>query len=356
MFQYLSAKKKEISDFLNEFMQSESAAYAATGRFGKDTLNRLYEFACRGKMIRGGLVVLGHELFNGDFYSEAVKTAAALELFQSALLIHDDIMDRDTSRRGEPTLYYQYAEENKAAGINEFLHIGEAMGICAGDVAFFCAYTLLAGLSLDPDKKQTVLEHITREMGYVGTAQMLDVFFGAYNAKTADISQQEILNLYKFKTGRYTIALPLATGARIAGASIHNISALESLGEKLGIIFQIKDDELGLFGDTEDIGKPVGSDIREGKKTVFYQILQQQASATEQEKLLHIFGNPDITQPDIDYVRNVIEKNRVREKVSAIVDTLKKEIESHIANIEIQNTDTHKILESLVSYSITRTI
>ena len=107
---------------------------------GPDVLHRIVDFSVQGKMVRGGLVCLAEGLVSGRVSSRTHVAGAAVEMFQSALLIHDDIMDRDLYRRGESSVYHRYAEESRVAGIGDAEHLGEGMGICAGDIAFFLGF------------------------------------------------------------------------------------------------------------------------------------------------------------------------------------------------------------------------
>ncbi len=235
--------KTAIEHYLRTFFIKKQKELSSVNVWGSDVCKRYLTFALQGKMIRGCLIILGFEMFGKKATEDVVKAAAAMELFQSALLIHDDIMDHDTMRRGQRTIFAQY-------GVN---HFGESMGMCAGDIGFFFAFELLADMS---QQKYAILPLICRELVKVGVAQMQDVSVG--NQKEIP-SEADILNLYRYKTARYTFSLPLMVGAILAGQSEATINILEKLGEDLGIMFQLKDDEL----DFE-------SDQREGKKTLLW--------------------------------------------------------------------------------------
>ncbi len=238
--------KKEITDVLYEFFKNKQKELVNVNAWGSDVCNRYLSFATQGKMIRGCLTILGYEMFTNQSSDEVIKLAAAMEIFQSAILIHDDIMDRDTMRRGAKTMFAQYQDIGEKKKVNDALHFGESMGICVGDLGFFFAFELLANIP----KIQSI---VARELTNVGIAQMQDVDFGY--SKTMP-NEQAILNLYRYKTARYTFSLPLMVGSIVAGQSDKTVKTLEKLGENLGIIFQLKDDQL----DAE-------SDLREGKKT-----------------------------------------------------------------------------------------
>ena len=251
--------------------------------WGPDLGGRLLDFALRGKMVRGGLLLLGHEMHAAGGGRAAprpvLRAAAAMEIIHSSLLIHDDIMDNDRLRRGGRTIFAQYEQAGRRARAVDPAAFGRSMGICAGDVGYFLAWEILSGLAVDAERKVELLALVSRELSYVGLAQMQDVAFSAFPRIP---SRDDVLALYIYKTARYTFALPLMAGALIAGAPAAERRRLCELGERLGVIFQVRDDELGIFGSEAETGKPVGSDIREGKKTLLYlELIRRRARGGE---------------------------------------------------------------------------
>ncbi|RPJ09672.1 MAG: hypothetical protein EHM28_00825, partial [Spirochaetaceae bacterium] len=196
---------------------------------------------------------------------------------------------------------------------------------------------------------------VSLEMSLVGSAQMLDAYNGALPASKDIASRDEILNLYKFKTGRYTMALPLEAGLILGGAPDEILEQARGLGEILGVMFQVKDDEMGLFGSEKEIGKPVGSDIREGKKTIYYEALLRLASKNDRTRLVSLFGRQDINASDIDYVRDLVTglgiRDEIRHEVEEMLDKAQKKLEA----INFKNKEAIRMLEKLVEYSAKRT-
>jgi geranylgeranyl pyrophosphate synthase len=144
---YFTERKSHIEHSLRFFLESQKKDLSQINIWGPDLCDRLCLFASQGKMLRGGLLLLAHDLFGGQNSDDAHRGAAAMELFQSAFLIHDDIMDRDEVRRGQPSLFAQYMKLGNETGMFESRRFGESMGICAGDAAFFWGYALLASIS-----------------------------------------------------------------------------------------------------------------------------------------------------------------------------------------------------------------
>ena len=359
MLSYFQARRDEISAFLRELFREKGSEYERINPLGRDLGERLFRFAIQGKMLRGGLVSLGYAVSPGRAAAEAgspVRAAlncagAAMELLQSGLLVHDDIMDRDTIRRGHPTIFYQYAERAEREGVRDARHLGEALGICAGDVCYFLAFELLSRLPVTDPLLRQVLALCGRELARVAVAQMQDVSWGS----TADApDEEEVLRLYVYKTGRYTFSLPLALGGVLGQADARALERLERLGECLGILFQIRDDELGLFGDPAKLGKPVGSDVREGKKTLFYSYLRRRASAEELKKLDSIFGNPQAGEAELELVHRLLDRLGVRPAVRERSEAFLSEARALVAGLPDPAGEERGVLSELLEYTLAR--
>ncbi len=350
MLDEISSAKTEISKYLSGYFAKSSEETVHVNKWAPDLHNRLEKFMTQAKMLRGGLIVTTHKLLNGKNDEAALMSAAAIELMHSSLLIHDDIMDRDQLRRGESTVYYQYeklAEERKYLQPAEF---GRAMGICAGDEAFFMAYDILSQLPVEKDMLHTLLAKFTKEMKQVGLAQMEDVHFGHNKDEP---TEQEILKVFYFKTARYTFSLPFFMGGCLVGLSNSELVSLEAIGEALGVIFQIKDDELGLFGSEKVIGKPSGSDLREDKKTLFRLYLKEMAGAKEQSKLKKIYGSLEITEAEVQYVRDLCEELGVMVKVQRKVREYADYVQNEAASLN-EAQALKPLISDLLAYSLTR--
>jgi geranylgeranyl diphosphate synthase type I len=286
----------------------------------------------------------------GKVPRDAAAAGAAMELFQSAFLVHDDIMDRDMVRRGMPAVHAQYAAVCADVNLRDASHIGEALGICAGDIAIFLAFEILARLESGGDVKNRLIGRFCRELQYVGLAQMADVYNGAARRP---LSREEILSLYRYKTGRYTFSLPFAAGLVLAGADEAVVEDFVLLGEKLGILFQIKDDELGIWADEGELGKPVGSDICENKKTLYREILFRRAEEPARSRLAGIFGGCEPSAENLAFVRTLLEDLGVRGEVEVLVDELSAEAGNLISTLTMEEP-WRRMLRDLLDYNLTR--
>jgi geranylgeranyl diphosphate synthase type I len=335
MHRYFHDKKPLITRELCRQVAAIGRDLARVNGWGPDAARRLQEFAARGKMVRGGLLALAAEMHGSVLGRPVFAAAAAMELLHSSLLVHDDIMDNDRLRRGSPTLFAQYERFARGAGRSgpqAAERFGRSLGICAGDVGFFLAWDILSRLPVPPLRRSALLSLAARELAYVGIAQMQDVAFGAFTRMPAPA---DVLDLYLYKTARYTFSLPLAAGAILAGAGRKPVDRLAALGAHLGVVFQIRDDDIGIFGSREMTGKPVGSDIREGKKTLLYLECLRRARGAEKKTLAALLGKPGLTTADIRIVREAAERLGARQRLADLMGELAGEAERIVDTLEV---------------------
>lgn len=242
--------KKGVDNYLVTYLTSKKSKLVQINTFGGDVIDRLIPFVTSGKTTRGSLAVYIYSLFQKNTPPDIYKAASALELYHSGFLIHDDVMDRDTLRRGNPSMWEQYRVSSGD------IHTGISQAINSGDLCFFMAQELLTDIRL--------YEVVSQELQPVIVAQMQDMMSG----KNASMSKEEVMSLYRYKTARYTFSLSMSVGAILAGATQGNIDLLDRLGESMGLLFQIRDDELSIEGDSTVTGKPTGSDQRNEKQTL----------------------------------------------------------------------------------------
>jgi geranylgeranyl diphosphate synthase, type I len=371
----LDSHRTLIERSLRHFLEAKAGELAEVNRWGRDLSERLLRFSLHGKMIRGGLVILAYEMLAGSRagrspYPETgerarggsfpaptpfwvADVAAAYELIHSSLLVHDDIIDRDRMRRWAPTLFHQYEELGEREGIAEPGHFGTSLGICAGDAGFFLAFEMLSGAGGDVshgDRVSRIMLLWAKELTAVGLAQMEDVAFGASSRMP---SEEEVLRLYRHKTARYTFSLPLATGAIAAGSDLGTASRLEELGEHLGILFQMKDDEIGLYGEEAEIGKPPGSDLKEGKKTLLTLALARLGGREYGDIVGRVRDLPGDAAV-LSSIRDLAERTGALGVLERIRNPLRKRAEEIIETLDIEPSH-RELLRELLRYNLDRT-
>jgi len=346
------------------------ALEAMAARRGRDaeSMGRIVEFCLRGKMIRACLVFLGAEAAGMDSVdaggdSALAEVAACMELFQAGLLAHDDIMDRDEMRRGSPTIHARYAAEALAEGSSDSPHIGESLGICLGDLCYFEAFAELSRAVGGKPRAGEMQELCAERLAEVAVAQMDDVRWGASKVEP---SEDGILAMYRSKTAHYSFSLPLALGALFADsgrpasndwpATANNLAReLTELGEHLGILFQIRDDELGLFGNPDQTGKALGSDLREGKKTLFRARILAAAPGADLPRIQRLFaGGVDATPEDIAHIRQLAERLGVMRSIGEISRRAEERARAIVGGLGGLPPGTAAVLEGLVAYVTAR--
>ena len=327
---YLENIKPEIDRRLDNIYESDRKSLKEYGLFGKEAVGKIIEFSKLGKSLRGGIFLLSCEIFGLSNREQVLDIACAIEIIQSSLLIHDDIIDNDFLRRGKLSVFAQYIPLAERIKIKDTVSFSKSMGICVGDIGFFYGMELFQKTTIKARLNNDVMGKMLWEIMIVGIAQMNDVYYGNLK-KCPDYS--EIENVYIYKTARYTFFLPLVLGAMISEKDKSVQKILEEIGICAGILYQIRDDEMGIFSDEKTIGKSLGSDLRENKKTMIRHFLYKMAKRHEIQKMDQIFGKDKITAGDISYIKKVSEsvnlngylnslKNKYRQKAYDLIKKL----------------------------------
>lgn len=217
--------------------------------------------------------------------ADTLRVCAALELVQACALIHDDIIDRSDTRRGRPTVHRDFEHRHRdRQWSGDPGGFGVAAAILAGDLALAWADDLVHGLApgAAPDDDATPLP---APVGATWASMRTEVLGGQYldivNEAAGDESVQAAYQVMEYKTAAYTVARPLELGARMAGAPADLIADLRSVGQDMGIAFQLRDDLLGVFGDPARTGKPSGDDLISGKRTALLATALRRAGDTD---------------------------------------------------------------------------
>jgi len=245
-----------------------------------------------------------------DEHAQGVLTAiAALELVQACALVHDDLMDASSTRRGRPTVHVEFARTHASNGWSgPPARFGAAVAILVGDLAQVWADDMFHSASL-PDGAHARAAEAWRAMRTeVLSGQYLDVLAQA----SGDAAESTALKIDRFKTAAYTVERPLHLGAAIAGAEPRLLGAYRRYGADIGVAFQLRDDLLGVFGDPRVTGKPAGDDLREGKRTLLVaaalQRAEQRGDRAAQEVITGALGDPGLAGEALDRVRSVLSE------------------------------------------------
>ena len=228
----------------------------------------LVDAAQGGKRLRGALVCWSYAAHAGPGAraEDVLGAAVAVELVHLSALVHDDIIDRSATRRGRPSTHARFAAAHAASGASSqaAAEHGRNVAILLGDVLLAAAPEPLRKCRVRPDVLGHAHAALVRLQVEVMAGQFLDVDAAARRVGDPD----RALTIATLKSGRYSVSRPLELGALLAGADPDVAARLLEVGDPLGIAFQLRDDLLGVFGDPAVTGKPAGSDLVEGKRTL----------------------------------------------------------------------------------------
>ncbi|GAA5819831.1 MAG: polyprenyl synthetase family protein [Methanobrevibacter sp. CfCl-M3] len=242
-----------------------------------------------GKMLRPALAIISCEALGGS-ERNVIKTAAAIELIHTFSLIHDDIMDDDDVRRGRPSVHKVWDDN---------------IAILAGDTLFSKAFELISFAKDDIDSVENIHQAISTVADAcvkICEGQAADMGF----EKNFKIKEEDCLEMIFKKTGAL-IAAATKSGAIMAGANQDEISIFYEYGKLIGLAFQIQDDYLDLVADEEKLGKPVGSDIVEGKMTIIIVHALENGNSEDREKLIDILKNGN-SKEDVRLAMDILNK------------------------------------------------
>ena len=212
-------------------------------------LEAMKELSVGGKRLRAMLTLLGYQLVGKEIDDETIRAGVVMEIFHLGLLIQDDFMDRDTMRRGVPTMIARFEDK----------HVGNFVSMLAGDYTFGWGMEIITNLKFSNSQIVGAMKVWGKYFTRVGYGQTLDGLAIADDAT--------ILKILAIKSGEYSCVLPLLFGATLGKADQDMLMNLEEYGMELGWVFQLRDDWLAEYGESEKTGKPVGNDSREGKRT-----------------------------------------------------------------------------------------
>jgi len=353
MLNQLQKEKKLIDTWLFNFLQEEEKNFNQQVLV-KEAFVIIKDFVIGGKTLRGGLFLLANRTLNEKIYQEKEKdliiVAAALELIHSSLLIHDDIIDQDETRRGQDSVWQKYTKFAIKNNYKNPKNYGQSMAICVGNILNYLTNLALTKISKLPQNIQGDLRKtIDQEIIKTNFAEMLD---SKITLQSELPSTDEILEMYLFKTARYTFSLPLKLAGIINRLSISQINDLGIIGEKLGLIFQIKDDEISLFSKAEESGKSFASDIKEGKKTIFYLTLMKNAKQDERNFLVKNLGQRNLDEQVIKEIQDLFKKYTIKE-MEAFIQKLKKEVLEKIE--KIKPIEIKQLLKKILDFNLNRT-
>lgn len=344
--------KKEIDCELEKFFDLEEEKAKKISFYCAEIVRVVRDITMRGgKRVRAATMYHSYIAFSGKDLKKAMYCAMSMELMQTYLLIHDDIMDDSDMRRGGPSVHYIYKEiYNKKFSGSKSKEFGNAMAILAGDLAHTFGNNIISSSGFDEKKTSRALFELSKmyEKEYFG--QLLDI----YSELLDNISERDVFLIHQLKTSPYTFDGPCKIGAILAGAKEKEIKKIENYSIPLGVAFQVQDDILGVFGTEEKIGKPVLSDLQEGKKTLLIIDALNKADEDQAKTLIRLLGKTTTAYSDLERVREIIQDTGALEKSKKIAKEYVNKAIKSLKSINFSNPDGTNFLIEIADYMVDR--
>ncbi|MDT0157543.1 polyprenyl synthetase family protein [Microbacterium sp. ARD32] len=247
---------------------------------------------------------------------------ASLEIFQSAALVHDDLIDNSDTRRGLPAAHRALGAAHRAAGWHgDAEAFGRSAAVLLGDLLVAWSDDLLEeALQQHPHAAATRAEY-ARMRRDVTVGQMLDIAEeSAWSVSEPSTLLERALRVASLKSARYSVVEPLLLGATLAGADSALRASLRDFGHPIGMAFQLRDDLLGVFGDPAVTGKPAGDDLREGKRTALIAVARERLPAAQRAELDAALGDASLPAPAVAELQRLIRSTGAPRRIEEMIE------------------------------------
>jgi len=348
----LKAFKTDLDRQLKIYLDLKIRESRRISSFTEEITKYIADLTLRGgKRVRAALLYNSYLAHGGTDREMAMKAAMSMELAETYLLIHDDIMDNGTLRRGGLTIheiYRRIADEQYHNKVHP-RGFGIAIGMCAGNIASALSYEILTKLDCLEVSKNTATKLLSDVYVLENYGQSLDMISQVRD----DVTQKDIIQVHTLKTMPYTFDAPIKIGAILAGATDADLAKLDDYTLSLGIAYQVQDDILGLFGSAKKTGKQTTSDLKEGKKTLLILDALDVANAKQRETIVKNLGNKRVTVSDLKKVRAVVEDTGSLAKSKKLAENLARKAIKVISNLNL-NPSGKEFLVGVAQYIIAR--
>ena len=350
-YEALTGYAERLDDIITEIYDIFFAELPPHSELAEWALRQGKEYTLRpSKRIRGGLAAAAYDMATNQQYSAAgLRLGAAIEIAQNYLLIVDDVIDRSITRRGLPTIHRLYQDYSGSDGRE-----ADMVGILVGELQGQVMNHALATIKNVADKdKLAVMQMLARDLTITDLAQLDDVWqqFGI-----RDVSEDEMIRKYEQKSSYYSFVNPLACGLVLAGKDMQTVRKdAEDFGLPAGIAFQLRDDYLGVFGDTVQTGKPTLDDLREGKYTLMVHIAESKSTPEEKNLLRSLLGNDAAGDNELRQFQGILKKVGAERLALERAETYMNTAIKAAKSAESWSDDFGSMLAGLVEFSVRRT-
>ncbi len=346
----------DIDRAINASLDAQAHTVDALGDVAHELRDPVRTAVAGGKRMRPLLLLASHAAHGGTNSAAAAHVAAALELFQTAALIHDDVLDDSDTRRGIPSLHKRMESLHRERGWHGTARdFGEAGAVLAGDLALMCAQRALETSlgQLDSEPARTVAGLFSQMADLVTLGQYADMRAAVQPLSVLGSQEDDIRAVMRTKTASYTAEAPLALGAALAHASAAKVEAMKRAGLALGHAFQLRDDILGLTGTPETTGKPTGDDVREGKRTLVLWRAWNSTDDAGRALLAAVVGDRHAADAAVASVLNVIHGTDALTWAETEIAESARKAREILANLEL-NDEGANALEELITLAVDR--
>ncbi|WOH20346.1 polyprenyl synthetase family protein [Paenarthrobacter sp. GOM3] len=344
-----------VAGKLNGFLSGQQDLMAGVSADVAPLIGSISQLVTGGKRLRALLCYWGWRGAGGGAGDPDIVTAGcALELFQAAALIHDDIIDRSDTRRGGPSVHKRFSQLHEAQGwALDSGRFGDAAAILTGDLCLSFSEESFTGIGPRAASGTPARSIFNVMRAEVMAGQYLDILeevAGPVRDRAGSVDRAK--SIIRYKSAKYSTEHPLALGGALAGAPAGLLRAYSEFSLPLGEAFQMRDDVLGVFGDPETTGKPAGDDLREGKRTVLVGFAINQASPAEADYLDRTLGNPGLGAEEVEAIRRIIVQSGALEATEALIAELSSQAFAALERLpleEVPLTALSRLAEAAVS-------
>lgn len=288
--------RARIQANIDDFVSEHRSLMLAVSPDTLPLIESLEGLLAGGKRLRPAFAYWGFRAAGGTDSDAVIRACSSLEFLQACALIHDDVMDASDTRRGKPAIHKQFEKTHNSSEWNGSAKLfGEGAAILVGDLALSWADEML----LTSDLSTIQLTRAKSVYDTMRTELMAGQYLDLLEQVRGEITHERAEKVIRFKSAKYTIERPLHMGAALAGSTPELDQILSSYGLALGEAFQLRDDLLGVFGDSAITGKPAGDDLREGKQTMLIAFANDFASSGVKTLLAKSLGNSELSNEAI---------------------------------------------------------
>jgi geranylgeranyl diphosphate synthase type I len=315
----------DVAAKLNGFLGAQQETMVTISPDVAPLMGSITNLVTGGKRLRALMCYWGWRGAGGEAaHPDIITAGCALELFQAAALIHDDIIDRSDTRRGGPSVHKRFSQLHEGEGwALDSERFGHAAAILTGDLCLSFSEEAFTQIGMGAASGTPARRIFNLMRAEVMAGQYLDILeevAGPVRDRAGAVNRAQ--SIIRFKSAKYSTEHPLALGGALAGASNELLQGYSAFALPLGEAFQLRDDVLGVFGDPGTTGKPAGDDLREGKRTVLVGFAINQAGAADSAFIDTMLGRQDLGSAEVAEIRRIIVDCGALEATESMIEEL----------------------------------